>query len=348
MATIKDIAKMANVSIATVSYVLNDSAQISNETREKVLDAVNKLHYKPNNIAKSLKIKKTNTIGIITEDITVFSAPEIIDGINRFTEERGYHIILNNLRLNKRMGNNYYDTSKYTKEIQEVVKVLLSSQIEGLIYIGFHTREIDNFMKNSNIPVVYTYCYSPGNLHTSVNYNDQLAAFEATEYLIKKGHKKIATITGTVNSTPCQERLKGYQMAMASYNLIYNPLYIKVGDWEYESGYKMAKELLSQGDKPSAIFAMNDIMAGGVIDAANELGIHIPKELSLIGFDNRECSFFYIPKLTTMELPLSEMGERSAKILLDIIEEKNTDEKSIKLKCRLIERGSVAEAIYSE
>jgi LacI family transcriptional regulator len=339
--TIRDIAKIANVSIATVSYVINNRGQISDKTKEKVMRAVKELNYQPNNIAKSLKSKKTNTIGIITEDITVFNAPEIIDGINKYTEEIGYNIILNNLRLSKKMGNNYYDTKKYDKEIQRVVKVLLSSQIEGLIYIGLHNRNVENFMKNSDLPVVYTYCYSPENLYTDVNYNDQLAAYEATEYLIKKGHKKIAVITGMVNSMPCQERLKGYQMAISYNNLIYNPTYIKVGNWEYESGYKMAKELLLDDDRPTAIFVMNDIMAGGAIDAANEIGIKIPQDLSLIGFDNRDCSFYYVPKLTTMEVPLSEMGIRTAKILIDIINNKNEEVKSVKLKCNLIERGSV-------
>ncbi len=343
MATIRDIAKKAQVSTATVSYVLNDSAQISEETREKVLKAVRELNYSPNNIAKSLKIKKTNTIGIITEDITVFNSPEIVDGINKYMEEQGYHIILNNLRLFKRLGNNFWNSTKYVKKINEIISVLLSRQIDGIIYIGAHTRDVSDIIKDINIPIVYTYCYSSGELDYSVNYDDQLGAYEATEYLIKLGHKRIGVITGLVDSIPCQERLKGYQKALEENNLIFNPSYIKVGDWEYESGYENAKELLSKKDRTTAIFAMNDLMAGGVIDAAREMGINIPKDLSLIGYDNRECSFFYVPKLTTVGLPLSEMGERSAKILIDLIDKKNTEETSIKIKCSIVERESAAE-----
>lgn len=342
MATIKDVAERAGVSIATVSYVLNNRANVSPKTREKVLKAARELNYSPNRIAKSLKTKKTHTIGVITEDITVFNTPDIIDGINKFTGKCGYHVILNNLRLYRRLGNNYSAIGKYIDEINEVVRVLLSRQIEGIIYVGAHPRDVAGIISNLNIPIVYTYCYSSNAGDYSVIYDDELAAFEATEYLIKMGHKKIGIITGLVHSVSCQKRLKGYQKALMKYNLIFDPRYIRVGDWEYDSGYVRGKELLSIDDRPTAIFVMNDLMAGGVIDAANDLGIKIPDDLSLVGFDNKECSFFYIPKLTTMAPPLIEMGEKSAEILINLINNKKIEKNLIELKCSLIERNSVA------
>lgn len=342
MSTIKDVAEKAGVSIATVSYVLNNSVKISEETRQKVLKAARELNYSPNKIAKSLKTKKTHTIGVITEDITVFSTPDIIDGINRFTEEYSYHVILNNLRLYKRLGNDYSKIGKYIDEINEVVRVLISRQIEGIIYVGAHPRDVSGIIDNFNIPIVYTYCYSSNKEDYSVNYNDELAAYEATEHLIQMGHEKIGVITGLIDSLSCQRRLKGYQNALMNYDLNFDPRYVKVGNWEYDSGYTQGKELLSMTDRPTAIFAMNDLMAGGVIDAATELGIDIPRDLSLVGFDNKECSFFYIPKLTTMALPLSEMGKKSAEILINLINNKKVKDNRIELKCNLIERNSVA------
>ncbi len=345
MVTIKEIAKMAKVSTATVSYVLNDPSRVSEETREKVMKVVKKLNYNPNSIAKSLKIKKTNTIGIITEDVTVFTAPEIIDGIEEYAENHNYHIILNNIRLFKRIGNKYKDTAKFSKVIADVTNVLASRRVEGIIYVGAHCRDVTGVIGDLSIPVAYTYCYTTNNGAIAVNYDDEAAAYRITEYLIEKKHQKIAIITGLLDSMQCQDRLKGYQRALYERNLLFNPQYMKVGDWERESGYQAAKELLSLPDPPTAIFAMNDLMAGGVIDAANEAGIRIPEALSLVGFDNRECSYSYTPKLTTIALPLNEMGKVCAQKLLDRINNPGEDRQEteqIKLECELIERDSVA------
>lgn len=342
MVTIKEIAKIANVSAATVSHVLNDSAKISEETRRKVLELVKELNYTPNTIAKSLKLKKTHTIGVIMEDITVFNAPEIINGINEFTEENNYNIILNNIRLYKRIGNQYNETHKYKNVISDITQVLLGKQVDGIIYVGSHFRDVAGILDVARIPVVNVYCYSSEDSKYSVIYDDEKAAFDATNYLIQKGHNKIGLISGLFNSIQCQERFKGYQRALYENHLLYNPLYIKVGNWEYNSGLQYGTELLQMDDRPTAIFAMNDIMAGGVIDAANKMKIKIPDKLSLIGFDNRECSFSYTPRLTTMRLPLNEMGEMSAKVLIGLINNScDIEQKIIRLQCELIERNSV-------
>jgi len=352
MITIKEIAKMANVSAATVSHVINGTAKISPETTKRVMDVINKVNYKPNSIAKSLKIKRTNTIGIITEDITVFNTPEIINGINEHAENCGYHIILNNLRLYKRIGNNYKDTSKFTDLVSDIVGDLVNRQVDGIIYVGAHCRDITGLIENVSVPIVYTYCYTNNESDISIYYDDELAAYEATKHLIMNNHRKIGVITGSLSSIQCQERLKGYQRALYDNNILFNPQFMKIGNWELEQGYLAAKELLSLPDAPTAIFSMNDVMAGGVIEAAKELGISIPKELSLVGFDNRECSYSYSPKLTTMSLPLYEIGKKGAEILIKMINDKksnkttnghNNIENKIKLNCALIQRESVFE-----
>lgn len=342
MVTIKDIAEKADVSNATVSYVLNNSAQISKETREKVLKVVEELNYKRNDIAKSLRTNKTNTIGVIVEDMTVFNSPEIVDGINEYIEQKGFHIILSNLRINKKINNDFEKISVISNEIKENVNDLLGRQIDGIIYIGEHPRDVTEIVGSINKPVVYTYCYTNREDDYSINYDDKEAAYKATDYLIKAGHKKIAAISGLIDSKSSHQRLQGYQQALADNNLIFNPDYVKTGDWEYKTGYKKCKEIFSQKDLPTAIFAFNDLMAAGVIEAANKLGMNVPSDLSVIGFDNREFSYFYKPKLTTIALPLREMGIKSAEILIDVINDNiKIEKKEIKLSCKIIERESV-------
>jgi LacI family transcriptional regulator len=342
MTTIKEIAKIANVSTATVSYVLNGSDKISEGTRNMVLEVIKSVNYKTNTIAKSLKMKKTNTIGILTEDITVFNTPEIINGINECAEKYNYHIILSNIRLYKRVGNNYKDTAKFADIISEFVDDLISKQVEGIIYVGAHCRDITGLIENKSIPIIYTYCYTKKEDDVSIYYDDEAAAYDITKYLIKQNHTKIGIVTGLLDSVQCQDRLKGYQRALYESNLLFNPEYMKSGDWEFEKGYISGKELLSLTDPPTAIFSMNDIMAGGIIDAANEMNIKIPTDLSLVGFDNRECSYSYSPKLTTMMLPLNEIGIEGTQTLINLINGNAGSNKNIiRLQCKLIERKSV-------
>lgn len=344
---IKEISRLAEVSTATVSNVLNNSPKVTPKTREKVMRVINETQYRPSTIAKSLKMKRTKTIGVLSEDITVFNTPEIINGIDEYTESCGYHIILNNLRLFKRLGNHYADTAKYHKLIRETVQLLLSRQVEGIIYIGAHSRDVAGIIENISVPVVYSYCYSTAGLEFSVNYDDEAAAYNVIRYLIGAGHRKIGIISGLCDSLQSQNRFKGYQRALLEYNLFFNPAYIKTGNWERESGYWMGKELLMLPDPPTAIFAMNDLMAGGVIDAARELGKSIPQDVSLIGFDNRECSKYFAPQLTTIGLPLNEIGKKSAEILISRIDNPHAGDfnRNYLLKCNLIERQSVRSRI---
>ena len=346
---IREISKLAKVSTATVSNVLNNSPKVTQATREKVLRVIHETQYRPSTIAKSLKVKRTNLIGVISEDITVFNTPEIINGIDEDTENHGFHIILNNLRLYKRLGNHYADTAKYRNLIAETVQILLSRQVDGIIYIGAHSRDLSGIIENLPVPIVYTYCYSAGAKDYAVNYDDEAAAYDAIQYLIDAGHRKIGVISGLYDSLQSQARFKGYQRALLDYNLLFNPAYLKAGDWERESGYALGKELLTLPDPPTAIFAMNDLMAGGVIDAANELGTAIPEAVSLFGFDNRECSKFFAPSLTTMALPLNEMGKQAVQILMERLADSQpgADRHDYRLKCTLIERHSVAKGVVS-
>lgn len=337
--SIKDIAAKAKVSIATVSYVLNGTRNVRPDTRQRVVEAIKELNYKPNDIAKSLKLNRTNTIGVIAEDVTVFNAPEIIDGINDFGDRHDLHILLVNLRLNKRIGRNFADIESYRKYAADAVSELLSKQVDGIIYIGVHTRDLTGLINADGKPIVYTYGYTRDDI--SIQYNDEQASYQAMSHLIAKGHSRIAIISGLMDSIPSRQRLNGYYRAITDFQLPFDPVLIKMGDWERESGFRLTGELLSLPEPPTAILSMNDVMVVGVLQAADERGIKVPEQLSVMGFDNREFSDYLRPRITTMELPLHDMGYQAIESLYDVINGNKT-EPLIMPECRLIERDSVA------
>jgi len=341
MSTIKEIAARANVSIATVSKVLNGRGGVSEQTIAKIRQLAEEMNYTPNIVAKTLKNRKSNTIGIITEDLTVFNTPEIVDGIDYFCSQNDYHYILSNLRLNKRFGHDFFETDLHYQLINSTITTMLSKQVEGIVYVGCHNHEIHYLPSNLKIPLVCAYCYSSNPDTPSVIYDDMKAAFDATELLIKKGHRKIGVICGLPDSLHTQNRLLGYQKALYENSILYNPQIVVYGDWERESGYRLCKQLLDNG--VTAIFSNNDIMACGVIDYCNETDIAVGKDISLIGFDNSDMGTASRPKLSTVSLPLFDIGQKATEIILNMIA--GSDEKPqhhLKIECSLIDRESVS------
>ncbi|WNS46021.1 LacI family DNA-binding transcriptional regulator [Paenibacillus sp. MMS20-IR301] len=337
--SIKDIAAKANVSIATVSYVLNGTRNVRLETRERIVAAIEELKYKPNAIAQSLKLNRTNTIGVIAEDVTVFNTPEIIDGINDFGDKHDLHILLVNLRLHKRIGRNFSNMEDYRKYVDAAVADLLSNQVDGIIYIGVHPRDLTGLIDTEDKPIVYTYSYAQDEI--SIQYNDEQASYLAMTHLIRQGHRRIAIISGLMDSIPSRLRLNGYYRAITEFQLPFDPLLIKMGDWERESGYRLTSELLALPEPPTAILSMNDVMAVGVLEAAEERGVQVPQKLSVIGFDNREFSDYLRPRITSMGLPLHEMGYQALEVLHSLINGNKPEAPSMP-ECRLVERDSVS------
>lgn len=338
--SIKDIAAKAKVSTATVSYVLNGTRNVRPKTRERVQQIIEELNYKPNDIAASLKRKRTDTIGVIAEDVTVFNAPEIIDGINDYADRNDLHILLTNLRLHKRIGRNFENTDIYRRYAKDAVSELLSKRVDGIIYIGVHTRDLTGLINTNGKPIIYTYGYTDQDV--AVQYNDEQGAYDATRYLVAKGHTRIAIISGLMDSIPSRLRFNGFYKAVTEFQLPFDPQWIKMGDWEAESGYRLAKELFVLEDPPTAIVSMNDVMVVGILRAAAEAGIRIPQDMSIIGFDNREFSDYLTPRITTMDLPLHEMGFQAMDALTRLMRGEAVPQRLIS-ECRLIERDSVAD-----
>lgn len=342
---IKYIAQKAEVSTATVSYVINNTGNISEDTRNKVLKVLEEYNFKPNRIAKSLRVSRTNTIGIIVEDLTVFHVPWIINGINKYAESNEYNIILSDLRLVDRIQSRFEDINLYRNKINEAIDIILSAKVDGIIYVSMHDRKIEGVFQNIGLPIVYVYCYTEDENNSYITYENENISYEATKYLIENGHKKIAVISGTENSMPSQKRMMGYQKALKDSGLELRSEYMKIGDWKYELGFKMCNELMQLRDRPTAIFAMNDVMALGALEAAHSNNIKVPDELSIIGFDNTESSFYSYPKLTTVELPFKEMGYTAAEILDKKVKKEAINNNSVIFPCKLIKRASVTKIV---
>lgn len=341
MATIKEIARESGVSIATVSNIVNGKPGASEETRKRVLDTIKKLDYTPNIIAKNLKQKNTKTIGIITEDITIFNTCGIVDGINEYCDNNNYQFVLGNLRLYQKYDKKFYVSDEYYDSVAEEFKMMQSKQVEGIIYIGCHCRELKHIPNNFPIPIVIAYAFVNNNEFSSVSFNDEQGAYEATNRLIQAGHRNIGLICGLQESVHTQQRLLGYQRSLYDNKILFNPNLVEYGDWERESGYK-ASELLEK-QNVTAIFAMNDVMAGGVYDFFNNKGKQVGRDIALVGFDNREISQAYNLPLSTMALPLFEIGRKSAEVLLDILKDNKKEKKQniYKIDCKFIERKSI-------
>lgn len=352
MVTIREIAQLAEVSIATVSNVLNGSRKVKEKTREKVLKIAKELDYKPNIMAKSLKGKNSQTIGVITEDITVFNTPEIVNGIEQCAESHGNNIILCNLRLAKKYGDFIYDDQKfflsnadYQTSLSNAINVLSAKQADGIIYIGSYSRPIEHIAAAYKKPIIYSYCFCPNSNVISVTYDDKNASYDIANCIFEQDHRQVGIIAGPRGSVPTQNRLAGIQRAMFEHGILYNPSLTIYSDWSKNSGYHAAAVLIDNG--VTAIIAMNDHMAGGVIDFAREHGIAIPEKLSVVGFDNREFSDSYTPKLTTVALPLNEIGMTAASELFKLIDkESDYPEASniIRLPCSVVKRCSVGRA----
>lgn len=338
MVTIKDIARKCNVSIATVSNVINDRGKVSEMTQKLIWETARELNYVPNYMARNLKQKQKKNIGIIAEDLTIFHTPAVVDGINMYLDKKDYTFLLGNMRMFQKHGDEFYLYPEYESKVLEELNIMAAKQVAGIIYIEGHCHTIRCIPEDFPVPIVSVYGFVEGKDIPSILYNDEQGAYDATKALIEKGWKEIGLITGAVESYHTKKRMQGYHRALFDARIPYNPCWTAEGDWSRESGYHMAEELVSQGIK--AIFVMNDLMAWGVYDYAREKGYRIGEDLVLIGFDDRELCEVLYPPLSSMHLPLHEMGHCAAKMLVERLEEeKEPEKKEYYIDCKLISRG---------
>ena len=289
MVTLKEIAKECRVSPATVSNILNGKPKVSEETRQRVLDTVEKRGYRPNYIAQGLRNQKTKTIGIIAEDIAQFTTPEIVDGIMSRCEEKGYRAVVKNLRLYARWSDSWYDNeSSYHSILDPTLKELESIRVDGIIYIAGHARVIHCFSEDFKTPAVMAYAFTDNRRVPSVAIDDKKSACEMIHYLISRGHRKIGVIGGRENNIHTQQRLQGYQKALIENRILFNPSWVRYADWEKEGAYQEARELLKED--VTAVFCMADRMAGGVYRCLDEIGLRAGRDIAVAGFDKHDIA----------------------------------------------------------
>lgn len=326
--TIIDVAREAGVSYGTVSRVINNSPNVKPETRERIKEVIQRTGFVGNRNARSLVSGRTNMIGLLIPDLGTAYIGEIIRGIDTELESASYNMML------------YTTHRRETKEAGYITS-LIQSGVDGLILIL--PRNPANFLeklRSLNFPYVLVDHQGIDEQGPAVGATNFQGAFDATEYLIGIGHRKIAFITGHKDLGCSQERLHGFKAALAKHAIPVNNEWVMEGDFEQSTGYRGGKYLMSLPGRPTAIFASNDLMAFGVMDAVRDMGLKIPGDISVIGFDNILQASQTMPGLTTVEQPLELMGRQATLMLVDMMKEGEIKAGKVELPTRLVLRDS--------
>jgi LacI family transcriptional regulator len=331
--TLNDIANKAGVSVSTVSRVLNKKTKkyrISQETETLIIHAAKKLNYKPNQLARGLRLKKTHTIGLIVPDISNPFFAHVTRIIQTNAYRAGYSLIVCN-------------TDEDIDTEVEQVELLISKGVDGFIVmpVGTTFSHFKKLMEDS-VPIVLL-DRSFDNLDAcSVVVDNYAGAYKATDYLISMGHTKIAVIQGLPDTYTNNDRLRGYLDALRDGGIALNNNYIVGKDFRKENGYIETKFLLGLEDRPTAIFTTSDLITLGALEAISEEKLIIPDDLSLVSFDDIDFAPFLFAPLTAVRQPKEIMGEVAVKLLIDSLKSKgNIDRRKIVLKSELVIRGSV-------
>jgi len=323
---LEDIAKETGFSISTVSRVLsNSNYRVSEPIREKVLHVAATMGYEPNIAARSLRTDRTNTIGIIVDDLLSPFTPPIVRGIQDYLNENGFLSLI---------VNSDWDPDQE----QAAIKTLLSRPVDGIIFVEYSHQTTSDVLERSHKPHVFVHRLFGSPIKNSVVPDDYYGARLATEHLINLGHQRIGYINGPENWHTCRARLSGYQDTLASHGLPFDASLVQPGDWEIESGYAAANNLLRHDRQPTAIFAANDAMALGAIYAIQDAGLNVPEDVAIVGYDNRNFTKTVRPRITTVNMPVIEMGGVAAELLLKQLAEGRKEEEEIKVKGQLIIR----------
>lgn len=325
----RDVAERAGVSVTTVSHVINVTRVVSTEARQRVLAAMDELGYQPNALARSLRRKETYSLGVIVPDSADPFFAEVVRGIEDTSFQRGYTITLCN------------SDSDLDKELL-YTNALTEKQVDGILFLaagGKSTEHIQTLYKR-RMPLVVVDRHTENIALDSVQIDNAWGGWAATHHLVGLGHRRIGCITGPSDLTLSAERVTGYRRALQEGQLAVDESLIVKGDFQYESGYQAARYFLTMVDPPTAIFACNDLMAVGLVSAAQALGYQIPHDLAVVGFDDIRLASFINPPLTTIAQPKYEIGRMATSMLLERINDPDMPPRQHTLKTELIVRRS--------
>lgn len=326
------MAERANVSVATVSHVINQTRPVSDELRQRVLAAMARLDYQPNALARSLRRQRTSTLGLIIPDTYNPYFAEVARGIEQVAFERDFTVIL------------CHSDYSPDRELQ-YVDVLRAERAAGAIWIpATEDREAALRLIEYEVPLVVLDRRVTNIRCPAVVADNLRGGYVATEHLIALGHQRIGCIARPVGLSHSQDRILGYQAALHDHELANDETLIARGGFRLEDGYQATFRLLDSEPPPTAIFAYNDIMAMGALRAAHERGLQVPRDFSIVGFDDIPQAAFACPALTTVSQPKFDMGRRGAELLLDLIAGKTPPaETDAPLEVQLVIRESTAQ-----
>jgi LacI family transcriptional regulator len=317
--TLKEVASLAKVSTATVSNVINNTKHVSESVKQQVFDAMEALNYKPNEIAKSLRVQQSRLIGILISDISNDFISKVVKGIENTLSEIGYNVLLCST------------DSDFEKE-KEYLNVFMGKRIDGLIISSSGTGDYEHYedLLKAKVPVVFlNRCpdHFPSNM---VMTNNIKGAYIATEHLIKHGHKKIGIITGPLHFSTGRDRFIGYQRALEDYGIPFKKEIVLEGCFNIESGYELTKKLFEENMDVEALFISNNSMSLGAYKYIKEQGIKIPEEIAIYGYDDPEWADIVDPPLSGIKQPAYQLGIYAAKKIVDTVQGNCTETRGIK------------------
>jgi len=334
MATIKEVAKRAKVSVGTVSHVLTGAASVSAERRERILAVMRELDYHPNDIARSLKLSRSHMLGMVVADITNPFFSQLVRGAEDAAMKRNYLLVT-------------FNTDDRAERELHVLSVLRKRRVDGVLLVvapsegrPFHVAEFIS----AGTPVVCLDRVPRGIRVDSVTVDNAGAARECVEHLLDGGHRRIAILTGSLVLQTARARLHGYKDALRRRRIAVEPRFICQGNFRMDSGYQLALSLLSQPERPTAMFVSNGLMAIGVLKAMDQLGLRCPQDVALASFDDLSLAEVLHPPLTAVVQPAYDIGYQGATLLMQRIESREkTDSRRparIRLATELKIRGS--------
>lgn len=327
--TIKDVAQKANVSIATVSRVLHNLGGYSDKTKQRVTQTIEELKYQPNAIARGLINKRTQTIGVLFPDVSSAFSSALLHGIDEFVHDRDYSVMVCN-------------TDQDGKRTLKYLQLLREKQVDGIIFSSEVLRkEYYDMLESMKIPVVLVSSQTDFANVPYVKVDDYQAAYDAVHYLITKGHRKIAMISGTkgdpIAGTP---RVEGYRKALEAHGIAFDSRYLVYGDFMYESGSRAMEAILRETPEVTAVFAASDEMAIGALSIVTKHGLNVPEDISIMGYDDLRLARMVNPPLTTVRQPLSDIGMIASEKLIGMIESGETAKSQICIHS-IVERQTV-------
>jgi LacI family transcriptional regulator len=305
--TIYDIAKVLDLSPATVSRGLKDHPAINSKTRKRIMDTAREMGYRSNSFASNLRMQKTHTIGIIVHELKSQFISSVLSGIEKVMTEAGYDLIIG------------HSSETYRKEAANAHN-LFHKRVDGLIAsLAYDTTDLDHFdpFVKKGIPVVFFDRVENLSFGTRVIIDNTRAGYEATAHLATQGCRRIAHITASLARNVYAERFKGYQQALADYGLTYDPDLLLVNDLSEAAALRTARQVLAREIRPDGAFITNDFFAAVFLQTLKEGGVRVPEDIAIVGFNNDAISRIIHPKLTTISYPGEEMGEQAARSLLE-------------------------------